>query len=156
MKRAIFAVFAAFTLMLAAAVPANAAMLGIGYSNWYDGVRIGAQANGQEINGDTDARVHGIEVWAAGDAATLEGGCTSGNHAVTFRVFIIGTSGNIAYDSGERWLCKSGDYTKYLSVDPAVRVACRAAKVKVNWLMHDNFGADDSGSFSFYANRYCD
>lgn len=153
--RLVATVIAAMALMLAAAVPANAARLGgPSYSHYYDGVRIGSQSNGIRFDGDNaDAKVAAIEVWAGGDVDTLEGGCTSSNHGVTVHVYLLKANGVILWDSGERWLCESNNWDHYLDVDPDIRVNCDAARVQVNWLMHDNFGTDDAGAFSYYANR---
>jgi hypothetical protein len=153
-RRTLAVIIAAMALILAAAVPANAARLGgPSYSHYYDGVRIGSQSNGIDIPNEFDAKVAAIEVWAGGDVDTLEGGCTSSNHGVTVRVFLLKANGVILYDSGERWLCESNGWDHYLDVNPDIRVNCDAARVQVNWYMHDNFGGDDAGSFSYYANR---
>lgn len=135
--------------MLALTSNANAELVGWGYSNYYDGVRIKNSTIGDYPSGGGDrVKIQRFALIAQGDVDTLEGGCTSGNHAANVQTWVERNDGSFVVGGPTRWLCRSEGYDKIQEVDDVI-VNCDNVWVYTKWKMFDNFGADSEGQFRY-------
>ncbi len=148
MRKILLTLLAAFATTIALAVPANAELIGWGYSNWYDGVRIQNKTLGEFHPDGERVKINRFYLAAKGDVDTLEGGCTSDNHAANVQTWLERNDGSFIAGGPTRWLCRSEGYDKYQDIADVI-VNCDNVWVYTKWKMFDNFGADSSGQFRY-------